>query len=379
MSRSTSRALVSGTVLLALVACWDSPVRQRLELAFAADGTARAELVVALDSTSLWSGEEETAVRARLEREAAELESGDDARLIAFDLARCSRQGGAWEKLDGDLVEYRRWTECAEAAEVLELFAGAPLAADLAVADGVAELSILRLGGGPAARAERDRALAEIAAWSEALERYYAAVWRLAAAVRRRPAAASDLWRAAFDGAAGEPERPLDELETALADELSDAIDEVARVLRPGKGEERTPDERVREVFDPLPARLTVALPVAAIEVEGFVAAGEGRWAAPEAGLYGAFTALEGRWLAHEPLVARVEHGRAGGETPLDVAPFVPEPRRVERPPAREEIASALLDRLEDRAPLRLAWPAPVPPEEGAEEGAEEAAGGDEP
>jgi hypothetical protein len=351
-------------VVVALSGCWDAPVRQRLELAFAADATARAELVVALDSTSLWSGEEETAVRARLEREAAELESGDDARSLAFDLARCSRQGGAWEKLDGDLVEYRRWTECAEAADVLDLFAGAPLAADLTVADGVAELSILRLGGGPAARAERERALAEIDAWAEKLERYYAAVWRVAAAARRRPVAAADLWRAAFEGAAGDPERELIASEAEVARELSDAIDEAVRVLRPTRGEERTPDERVRDVFDPLPARLTVVLPASATEVEGFVAAGEGRWAAPEAGLFGAFTALEGRWLDPEPLVARVVHGRSGGDAPLDVSAFLFEPRRVERAPVAGEIAAALLDRLEDRAPLRLAWPAPEPVED---------------
>lgn len=371
--------LAAASVLVTLVACWDAPVRQRLELAFSADGTARAELILELDSTSLWSGEDETAVRARLEREAAELEAGDDPRLFPFDLTGCSRQGGAWEKLDGDLVEYRRWTECAEAAEVLELLAGAPLAADLTVADGVAELSILRLGGGPAARAERDRALAEIDAWSEALERYYAAAWRVAAAARRRPAAAADLWRAAFGGAAGEPERELTAIESELARELSDAIDEAVRVLRPAKGEERTPDERVRDVFDPLPARLTIVLPVDALEVEGFVPTGDRHWAAPEAGLFGAVAALEGRWLEPDPLVARVVHGRTGGEAQIDVAAFVPDPRRVERPPAADEIAAALLDRLEDRAPLRLTWPAPEPPEEGAEEGTAEAPDGGEP
>jgi len=353
-------------VVVALSGCWDAPVRQRLELAFAADGTARAELVVALDSTSLWSGEEGVAVRSRLEREAAELEAGDDPRLLGFDLSGCSRQGGAWESLDGDLVEYRRWMECQEGAEVLDLLAGAPVAADLVVADGMAELSILRLGGGPAARAERDLALAEIDAWSESLERYYAAAWRVAAEARRRPATAADLWRAAFGGAAGDPERELTASEAQVAGELSDAIDEAVRVLRPAKGEERTPDERVRDVFDPLPARLTIVLPAEALEAEGFVAAGDRRWAAPEAGLFGALAALEGRWLDPEPLLARVFHGRAGGDAPLDISPFLVEPRRVVPPPAAAEIAAALLDRLEERAPLRLAWPAPEPPEVGA-------------
>lgn len=354
---------------LMLAGCWDAPVRQRLELAFGADGTAKAELVVALDPLSYWSGEHDAAVRARLEREAAELESGDDGRLIAFDVAECSRQGGAWERLDGDLVEYRRWMECEEGAEALRLLAGAPVAADLVVADGVAELSILRLGGGPAARAERERALAEIDAWSAALERYYAAVWRLAATARSHPAAAADLWRAAFGGAAGEPEGALTGAEEELAGELSDAIDEAVRILRPAKGDERTPDERVREVFDPLPARLDITIAADALEVEGFVATGDRRWSAPEAGLFGALAALEGRWLAREPLVARVAHGRSASEAPLDVSPWRLDPRRAARPPAAEEIAAALLERLEDRSPLRLSWPAPEPePEpEGAE------------
>lgn len=367
MGSRDRKAPLGVLLLLMLAGCWDAPVRQRLEVAFGADGTSKAELVIALDPLSLWSGEHEGAVRARLEREAAELESGDDGRLIAFDVAECSRQGGAWERLDGDLVEYRRWMECEEGAEALRLLAAAPVAADLVVADGVAELSILRLGGGPAARAERERALAEIDAWSAALERYYAAVWRVAGAARSRPAAAADLWRVAFGGAAGEPAGALSGAEEELAGELSDAIDEAVRVLRPAKGEERSPDERVREVFDPLPARLDITLPAGALEFEGFVATGDRRWTAPEAGLYGALAALEGRWLAREPLVARVAHGRSASEELLDVSPWRLDPRRVARAPAADEIAAALLERLEDRSPLRLSWPAPAPEPEGAE------------
>src|SRR5690606_23124280 len=116
----------------------------------------------------------------RLERVARALEAGDDARLVAFERAGCLRQGGAWERFGEDLVEFRRWMECEEAARVGELFVDSGAAFDLARFDDRMELVVTPLGGGPAARRERARTESELAKWGAALADYYGAVHRLA-------------------------------------------------------------------------------------------------------------------------------------------------------------------------------------------------------
>ncbi|MBZ0103225.1 MAG: hypothetical protein K8I65_13765 [Thermoanaerobaculia bacterium] len=357
-----------------LVGCWDAPVRESIELDLAADGSARVAFVVRLDPTSRWSTEGEEAVRRRLERVARDLEAGDDARLVAFERAGCLRQGGAWERFGEDLVEFRRWMECEEAARAGELFVDSGAAFDLARFDDRMELTVTPLGGGPAARRERERTRAELEQWATALADYYRAVHRLAERARARPAVAADLWRIALDGAAGEPQQEVRGGDVLVAERVAKAIDAAVAVLRPAAGEEMSPDERARRVFDPLPARLSVALPGPALDVAGFRAAG-GRWAAPEASLVGALFELEGRWLAPEPLLEVIRRGRAGSEAWIDVAPLLADPRRTEEAPETEAIVEALLEGLERRATLRLAWSAPAEPAGDGEPGIE--AGGE--
>src|SRR5690606_15274012 len=126
-----------------------------------------------------------------------------------------------------------------------------------------------------------------------------------------------------------------------VAERVAKAIDAAAAILRPAAGEEMSPDERARQVFDPRPARLSDALPGPAVEVAGFRAA-DGRWAAPEASLVGGLFELEGRWLAPEPLLEVIRRGRAGGESWVDLGPLLADPRRSEEPPETEAIVGAL-------------------------------------
>ncbi len=373
MKSATPRRRRSGLALALaglLAGCWDAPVRESIELDLAADGSARVAFVVRLDPTSRWSTDGEEAVRRRLERVARALEAGDDARLVAFERAGCLRQGGAWERFGEDLVEFRRWMECEEAARVGELFVDSGAAFDLARFDDRMELVVTPLGGGPAARRERARTESELEQWGAALVDYYRAVHRLAGRARARPAVAADLWRIALDGAAGEPLQEVRGGDVLVAERVAKAIDAAAAILRPAAGEEMSPDERARQVFDPLPARLSVALPGPAVEVAGFRAA-DGRWAAPEASLVGALFELEGRWLAPEPLLEVIRRGRAGGETWVDLGPLLADPRRSEEPPETEAIVEALLEALERRDPLRLVWNAPAEPAVGGEPGAD--------
>ena len=352
------------------VACWDAPVRESLEIEFRADGTARTTLLVRLDSPMEHGSGPDDPVRRRLAAKAAALEDGSDPWLARFDVADCPIQGGGWERNTGDLREFRRYMECANGRAALEALAGANLSVDLDAHEDTAELSIVPVGNGPGTRADRERALAALDGWAADLERYFAAAFALAERGSARPGLSCDLWIVAFHDAAGEPSRALAAEDAALAEELSKALDETFRVLRPQAGEVETADELSRRVFDPLPARLAITVPAPPLAVAGFLPRGERRYAAPERGFYAAFARLEGRWLAADPLVARVEAGRSGGDAPLAVEPFCAvDPRRVEVPPRRSEIRAAILAELEARTPLRLTWKGPIAHEEEEEEG----------
>lgn len=344
-------------LLLPVAGCWDAPVRESIEIEALADGTARALLTVELDPASRYSAESEEALRRRLERKARELEEGSDPWLARFEVEGCPRQEGGWRRDDGELVEFRRAMHCETLAAAAEVLAGGAMAVDVREAEDEVELSIVPLGGGAASRAERERALAELDRWAEELESYLAAVFALAARAAERPELARDLWIAGFGDSAGKPSGELPGVEAEIARALDQATGEAASVLRARPGEAESPDELARRVFDPLPARLKVFLPGEPLEVEGFERRGERGFAAPEKSLYAAFVRVSGRWLGADPLIALVERGRAGGEEPIAVEPFLAaDPRLTEAPPTRLELREALLADLRSNEPLRLTW-----------------------
>ncbi len=357
------RLAAPAVLALVLAGCWDSPVRESMVLSFDATGGARATLAVELDSAGEWRMRERPLVERRLARKAAELESGSDpavARLAALD---CGSSGGAWERSGADLVRFEHWVECSDAVGIVDLFGDVALAVDLERAGFDHELSIVPLGGGSATRAERERTERELERWSVALERYFAAAFRLAERAEARPERARDLWIAGVGDLAGDPARPLGAADAALAEELSEALGEAFGAFNPLAGEAEALDELVRRVFDPIPARLVVELPARPSAVAGFEALSDRRFAAPDGGVLGALAQVGDRWLEPDPLRAVIGHLRSGSDDPMDVAPFAAaDPRRAARPPTRIEILAALVAALEEQPELRLAWTLPPPP-----------------
>lgn len=354
-----ARAALLGGGALLLAACWDAPVRETVEVELLADGSARAELRVELDRPGEYEKEGQEPMRRRLERKARDLDSGADPWLGRFDVEGCPRQGGGWQRDEGDLVEFRRFMQCETPEQAFRVLDPAPVAIDVTTDDEVAELVLQPLGGGAAGRRDRERAEAEIDRWAGEMASYLAAAYAVAARASERPDLAADLWAESLDLDAPQP-RALAERDRTLARELRDAVDRALGILRPRPGAAETADELVRSVFDPLPARLVIRLPSAAIAVEGFEARGGMRYAVPERSLYATYRELAGLWLAPDLLVEHVELGRAGRHDQISAAPFAAgDPRRAEAPPAAEEIAQALRAELERRDPLRLTWRAP--------------------
>ncbi len=357
LSRPELRLASAALAALLAAGCWDAPVRERLEVELLDDGSARAILVVELDPPSRYEEEGEAALRRRLERKARDLEDGSDPWLARFDLDGCPRQGGGWLRDEGELVEFRRWMHCESAEQAFRVLGSAAVTVEVGRQEREAELVLLPLGGGEASRRDRERARAEIDLWSAQLEEYFQAAWALAERARVHPELSAELWAAGLDLPSSDQGSELGAADARLARALVDASEAAFGVLRPRPGEEETADEVVRRVYDPLPARLAIRLPATATAVEGFEPAGAARYAAPERSLYAAFERLAARWLAPDPLVARVRRGRAGGEGEVAVGPFAAaDPRVSAMPPTAAELEEALLAELERRDPLRLAW-----------------------
>lgn len=354
------RALVGGVALL-LAACWDAPVRETLEVEILADGSASAELRVELDRPGEYGDDDGAAMRRRLERKARDLDTGSDSWIDRFDVEGCPRQGGAWRRDEGDLVEFRRSMRCETPELAFRVLDPAPVAVDVERERERAELVLQPLGGGPAGRRDRDRAEAEIDRWAGEVASYLNAAYALSARAARRPDLARDLWAEAIDAPSERP-RDLSDADRALAAAVREGVDRTFGILRPRPGATETVDELVRNVFDPLPARLVVGLPADATANEGFEELGGSRYAVPQRSLYATWREVAGLWLAPDLLVEHVELGRAGRHDEISPAPFAAgDPRRAERAPGADEIAATLRALLERREPLRLAWRAPEP------------------
>ena len=108
----------------------------------------------------------------------------------------------------------------------------------------------------------------------------------------------------------------LDGDEARLVKIVNDTMGEVVLVLKVESGEAYTLDELSRRVFDPFPAPVSVLLPVAPDEVEGFVLAHDGRLQVPVHGLWDALGRLAGTWVAPDPVVNMVEHSLSGRQAP---------------------------------------------------------------
>jgi hypothetical protein len=133
-------------------------------------------------------------------------------------------------------------------------------------------------------------------------------------------------------------------------------MEEVFGVLLVPSGDELSLDELSHLVYDPFPARLSVRLPAAPEEVEGFARDAEGELTVPGLGLWPALRALEGRWLSPDPVLLYVERRGKSEEAPLDLAAFLARERRAMPPPSAAEVRLAIEERLQPASLYRAVW-----------------------
>lgn len=340
-----SHAVFILVLCLGLGGCFEPPVLETLDLRFLRDGS-----FVVASTVEVSDSRENPLLIRRLARVRQELEEGSDAWGRRFAALEPIAERFAWEK---QLGEIRRGTRAALAVDpegLRAFFGDTSLGVTYEVRDGIAELAIAP--GPPARASRRQRAEVErtIEAWSGHVATYLKETGALWTYLDGRPDRARACLGALYDDLLSEEARerlePLAEEEQERIDRINAAMQHVTGVLLVPEGAEYSPDELSHLVYDPFPARLTVGLPGPPLEApEGFKVE-DGNLTAVGPGLWQALRALEGRWLAPDPVLLYVESAKTGEEKPVDLDALVALPRRAEPAPSPDEVRDALEDRL---------------------------------
>ncbi len=338
--------------MLGLAGCFEPPVVEFLTLEFSPDGAVAATLEVRLAAPGK---RESRAVERRIDDRQRDLLAGVDPWLDRFAALESAEDGAEWRRQAGRLRSYRRWARLDEAAGLVELFQNDAAQFAFQHSGELAILELIPTGTSRATRKERLRVEREIDAWASSYADYLAAALALDAYLGERPEQAEACWRVALDEPEGETDLAPEAGQLAAA--LADRMMEVMAALEIDPAEGYSLDERVRQVFHPLVARLGVELPVEPEEIGGFVRADERAYVVPELALWDAAERLEGRWLTLDPLRALAAALRREDAAPIDVAPFARASiAAVAAPPAAAEVSAALRAELEPPSLYRLSW-----------------------
>ena len=362
--RSRLAALLAGFLLLP--ACFQDPVEEKLELRFRADGAVEADVLVRVRKTSSFVDDE--AVRERAERVREQL--ARDGLGWPERLARLEpqRRGSCEELVDERLVE-RSFRALLDDPERLERLSGESLVRWLVdeTRDGGVELVILVEPGTRANRRQQELVDRHEERLAAAYLEYLEAAERLVRYLEERPERAQDLiWHVTGDESGtfvGEPPEPeLDEEEDALAESVTEAMDQVLDAFGTvPEGEERALDELSRLVHDPFAYDVAIELPAVPEDVEGFRVLDEGRrLEVPRYSLTEAIESVSARWLEPDWLVVLWSGPWQDEELLLDLAELAARPRRADPPHSTGELREAL--RLALRPPdlLRVRWRPPA-------------------
>ena len=339
--------------LALFVACFEPPVQEGLRLRFLPNGAFVATRTIEITDPQ----EGNPALARRLAATRQEVLDGTDAWGPRFASLEPGAERSSWEKRLGELHKATRSAVGTEPESLARFFSDTSLAVTYTVRpeDGTAELTIAPGSSARATRAQRKEMERTLGDWSGHVKEYLAASRKLYEYLNDHPDRAEACFSSLFKEllSEGEPETLTPE-EQGLVEPLNEAMENVLAVLLVPRGEDHSPDEISRLVYDPFPARLTVTLPGPPLEVEGFERKEGGELAVRGVSLWDALQSLEGRWISPDPVLVYVKS--RGQEDSFDLESFLAQPRRAEPAPTAKEVRQALEIQLTPEPFYRLTW-----------------------
>lgn len=356
-----ARLVLAGIFLLFLSSCFDPPVREELRLRFLPNGA-----VVATSTVHIADPDDSTnpALARRLAETRQAILDGSDAWGTRIAAAEPAAERFSWEKRLGTVRSASRSAVFAEPAGLEAFFRDTALSVRYSIDSerGVAELAIVPGASARATRKQREETERTLGAWTAEIAEYLKAGQALYAYLEEEPDRAYACLGTLFGERLNEEEaKDLDELtpeERRRVDRLDEAMGRVLEVLAVPDGAAYSPDEVSQLVYDPFPARLTLKLPGAPLEVEGFLPGEDGALAVPGHGLWEALRSLEGRWLSPDPVLFYIESARQEQDE-VGFHAFLERPRQAAPEhllPSAREVRSAIEGSLKPAPLYRASW-----------------------
>lgn len=281
-------------LLLLLAACTRVPVTEELTI----EPDADAETAVVTESSTFLLDPQNDRMAARVESARAAALSGSDPWSIRFArLATPEEEKVTYQKKRGALERVTRSARI-PTDNLQHLLSDTNITVHVLRGDGWQELAFYPGSGGRATREQQREFDAALATWSESVARYFTAVHHLYSYLQQHPGRDRYVFAALLAEKA--EDAPVTEDEAPLVEAVVDAMGSLATQMDVEEGRAASLAEEADLVFNPFPARVVVRVPGDVLAREGF---GKELTIEP-VDLFTAVAALEGRWIAPDPLAA---------------------------------------------------------------------------
>jgi hypothetical protein len=339
-----ARAVLVALLCLPLIACFEEPVRERLNLFFAADGEV---VVTALQQVAEPErAQDNPELAERMDSARDEIETGLDRWSRRFRLLEPLAEHLSLERVEGALRRSVHSAALASFKEAVQVLEADGLSGDLQVDGEIRELQLFPTGGSRATSRQRDEAERRLSGWSGEVADYLGALIDLYSYLDGRPDRAVPCLAHIFDkheDVAGSG--PLAPAEEELVRRVKESMEEVADALIVTDEGAYSLNELTRLVYDPFPARLTVVVQGTLIESEGFIRRGN-TLERPSVDAWSALVALQGRWAAPDLVTLTVVPGTEDMQPDPDPTAIASLPRHFYSKPTGAEVEAALLSEL---------------------------------
>jgi len=361
-----ARIALLALLCLPLLACFEEPVREHLHLSLRGDGPVVVTVVQEVTPSNDIGDNPE--LNDRLDESRDTIDHSLDPWSQRFALLEPLAEHVSVERVDGELRRSIHSGVLSSFDEVLRMVEADGLTGSLTVVGGTAQLELFPTGGSRASYTQRQNADRLLGEWSAVLAVYLEAVVALYAHLNEQPDRAVPCFAHIFDKHDGLGDTgPLEPVEEQLVLRVKDAMEEVAFALMVDDGEAFSLNELTRLVYDPFPARLTIAVTGEVLGSEGFET-GADFFERPPVDAWNVLRSLEGRWISPDLVTAAATPGPDDVQPDPNVLVLASIPRRYSTPPDAAEVESAIVAGLVPEEMLRLVWRPPPAAEANAEE-----------
>ena len=332
--------------LLFAAGCAKFPVSDEVKIEFRND--TPSVLVTAETTFEMKPANDET--RARIETARSAALSGTDPWSLRFSRLTPELERVSYQKDHGVLERVTRFASITD-DDLQRIFSDTNVTVDVIHGDGWRELRFYPGTSSRATREQQRRFASQLATWSTAVARYFAAIDHLYTRMNENPGRARYLFAAVLHEKREDGSDPVvTKEEQPFVDDVEEAMDDIAKRMDEQEGRASNFAEEADLVFNPFPARISVSVPGDVMSAEGFGSQTNGTFVIEPVDLVASIAALEGKWITPDPLAALLREQTPSAE---DLAK---RPRRSTTLVPAGSVAEAIREQLARPKAYAIRW-----------------------